>query len=338
MPKILITGTAGFIGFHLVEKMMEEGWDIIGLDNINDYYDINLKYDRLRKSGICKDQIEYNRLVTSEKYNNYRFIKLNLEDKENILNLFDEEKFSHVVNLAAQAGVRYSLENPHTYINSNIYGFLNILEGCRHNPVKHLYFASSSSVYGLNNKIPFSENDIVDNPISLYAASKKSNELMAHTYSHLFNIPTTGFRFFTVYGPWGRPDMAYFSFVDKIYKDKEIPIFSDVNSARDYTYIDDVIQIMQKIFQDDGLTNESSYSIYNIGNSNPVQLSEFIHNLEEIFCKKIKKKLFPKQPGDVEVTYADTTLLLKKYNIIPKTEIKKGLHNFVNWFKEYYHV
>ena len=285
MPKILITGTAGFIGFHLSNALLKKGYEIVGLDNINDYYDVNLKYGRLSESGILKDSIEYNKLLLSEKESQYRFINLNLEDQDNIDTLFQNEKFDLVVNLAAQAGVRYSLTNPHAYISSNILGFTNILEACRHNSIKHLVYASSSSVYGLNSQMPFSTSDNVDHPISLYAASKKSNELMAHTYSYLYNLPTTGLRFFTVYGPWGRPDMALFLFTKAIIENKPIDVYNHGNMQRDFTYIDDIVEGIVKVLENvpEGKENISipsdsiaPYKIYNIGNNSPVKLMDFI--------------------------------------------------------------
>ncbi len=335
--KILVTGTAGFIGFHLTERLMKEGWDIVGLDNINDYYDVNLKYARLKENGICKKQIEYNKFVISEKYEKYRFVKLNLEDKENILKLFEEEKFEYVVNLAAQAGVRYSLENPYAYLDSNIYGFLNILEGCRNYPVKHLLYASSSSVYGNNTKLPFSENDNVDQPISLYAATKKSNELMAHTYSHLFEIPTTGLRFFTVYGPWGRPDMALFNFTKKILAGEPINVYNYGKMKRDFTYVSDIVEGITLLLAkmkgfNDGVT---LYNLFNIGNNKPIELLQFINILERTIGKKAKINLLEIQPGDVPQTYANIDRLYEFVNYKPTTRIETGIKNFINWFKNY---
>lgn len=284
MKKILITGTAGFIGFHLAERLIKErDWEIVGLDNINNYYDVNLKFARLNESGITKDKIEYNKFVSSAKTANYRFIKLNLEDKERILELFEKEKFDYVVNLAAQAGVRYSLENPYVYVDSNIYGFLSILEACRFYPVKHLIYASSSSVYGGNRKIPFSENDNVDHPISLYAATKKSNELMAHTYSHLFAIPATGLRFFTVYGPWGRPDMAVFIFTKAILEEKPLKVFNFGKMERDFTYVDDIIDGIVSLIEipplktiNQDISSNAQSNIVNIGNNKPENLEYFM--------------------------------------------------------------
>lgn len=347
--KILVTGTAGFIGFHLVLRLLEQGDEVIGLDNINDYYDVRLKYDRLKESGVSEGEIEYNRFDQNQKYSNYRFIKLNLEDKENILKLFEEEKFDLVVNLAAQAGVRYSLINPHAYINSNILGFLNILEGCRHNKIKHLVFASSSSVYGANTKMPFSVHHNVDHPVSLYAATKKANELMAHTYASLYNIPCTGLRFFTVYGRWGRPDMALFLFTKAITEGKKIDVFNYGKMQRDFTYIDDIIEgvvrVMDRIPEPnmswsgdkpDSATSYAPYRLYNIGNNNPVELMKFIELLENCLGKKANKNLLPIQPGDVPATYADVDDLMRDVGFKPVTSVEQGIKKFVEWYREYY--
>jgi len=347
--KILVTGTAGFIGFHLAKRLLERGDEVIGLDSINDYYDVNLKLGRLNICGIDTQQIEYNKLVSSIKYPKYRFIKLSLEDKENINKLFAGEKFDKVCNLAAQAGVRYSLTNPDVYINSNITGFLNILEACRFHPVKHLAYASSSSVYGLNEEQPFSTHQNVDHPISLYATSKKANELMAHTYSYLFNIPTTGLRFFTVYGPWGRPDMALFLFTKAIIEGKPIDIFNKGEMKRDFTYIDDIVEGIIRVIDNppagdknwNGKKPESSsskapYKIYNIGNSNPVRLMDFIEAIEKELGSVAKKNLLPMQPGDVPSTWADVTDLSEQLNYKPNTSVQTGIKNFIAWYKEFY--
>jgi len=347
--KILVTGTAGFIGFHLAKRLLERGDEVIGLDSINDYYDVNLKLGRLNICGIDTQQIEYNKLVSSIKYPKYRFIKLSLEDKENINKLFASEKFDKVCNLAAQAGVRYSLTNPDVYINSNITGFLNILEACRFHPVKHLAYASSSSVYGLNEEQPFSTRQNVDHPISLYATSKKANELMAHTYSYLFNIPTTGLRFFTVYGPWGRPDMALFLFTKAILEGKPIDIFNKGEMKRDFTYIDDIVEGIIRVIDNppagdkswNGKKPESSsskapYKIYNIGNSNPVRLMDFIEAIEKELGSVAKKNLLPMQPGDVPSTWADVTDLSEQLNYKPDTSVQAGIKNFIAWYKEFY--
>ncbi|ACM93519.1 NAD-dependent epimerase/dehydratase family protein [Nautilia profundicola AmH] len=346
--KILITGTAGFIGFHLAKRLIERGDEVIGLDNINDYYDVNLKYGRLEETGIKREEIEYNKLITSNKYTNYRFIKLNLEDKAGIDKLFKEEKFDKVCHLAAQAGVRYSLENPDAYIQSNIVGHMNILEAVRHNDVKALSYASSSSVYGLNKKQPFSTDDNVDHPISLYAATKKADELMSHTYSYLYNIPTTGLRFFTVYGPWGRPDMALFKFVKNILEDKPIDVYNYGEMQRDFTYIDDIIEGVVRVIDNppksnpewDGRASESiaPYKVYNIGNGSPVKLMDFIEAIEESLGKEAKKNLLPMQPGDVPSTWADTTDLEKDLGYKPYTDVKEGIKNFVEWYKGFYKI
>ena len=329
---ILITGVAGFIGFHLVNKLVSENYNIVGIDNINDYYDVNLKYARLNETGIKKDKIKYGKDVKSEKYDNYRFIKLDLTDEKNIFELFKNERFDYVVNLAAQAGVRYSLKNPRSYIDSNIYGFLNILEACRHYPVKHLFYASSSSVYGGNLKIPFSETDRVDKPISLYAATKRSNELMAYSYSHLYHISVTGLRFFTVYGPWGRPDMAYFLFTKAIFEGKPIKVFNNGKMKRDFTYIDDVIHAIKDLL----FIPAKCFNIYNIGNSKPFELDYFINTLEKIIGKKAIKEFLPMQPGDLEVTFASNEQIKSVSKFKTKTVLENGLSNFVNWFNNYY--
>ena len=354
--KILVTGTAGFIGSHLAQKLIERGDEVIGLDNINNYYDIRVKYGRLERAGIIEsleegENIEYNKLLTSNKNSNYKFIKLNLEDKQNLDKLFETEQFDAVCNLAAQAGVRYSLTNPMAYMDSNIIGFMNILEGCRNFNVKNLSYASSSSVYGLNEKQPFSTHDSVNHPISLYAASKKSNELMAHTYSHLFGIQTTGLRFFTVYGPWGRPDMALFLFTKAIFEDKPIDVFNYGNMQRDFTYIDDIVEGIVRVIDNpakpnpafdpqnpDPSSSTAPYKVYNIGNNAPVKLMDFIEALEEKIGKKAKKNMLPIQAGDVPSTYADVTDLIDDLGYKPQTSIKEGISNFVDWYREFFRV
>ena len=337
--KILVTGAAGFIGFFTSRVLAEKGHDVIGLDNINDYYDINLKYSRLKELGIEREYAEeFNKLSSSDKLN-FSFVRMNLEDREDLPKLFENEKFDVVCNLAAQAGVRYSLENPNTYVDSNLVGFVNVLECCRHNNIKHLVYASSSSVYGLNEKIPFSTDDNVDHPISLYAATKKSNELMAHTYSHLFNIPTTGLRFFTVYGPWGRPDMAMFLFTDAIINDRPIKVFNHGKMERDFTYVDDIVEGVIRICENSTkprLKNNSPYKVYNIGNNNSVKLMDFIEEIESNLKKVAKKEMLPIQPGDVEKTWADVDQLIKDYDYQPNTPIKEGVKSFIDWFKNYY--
>jgi len=347
--KFLLTGTAGFIGFHLAKRLLDRGDEVIGLDCINDYYDVNLKYSRLEITGIDRDKIEYGKFVQSTKYPNYRFIQLRLEDREAILKLFADEKFDRVCNLAAQAGVRYSLQNPYTYIDSNINGFLNILEGCRHNGVKHLAYASSSSVYGLNETMPFSVHHNVDHPISLYAASKKSNELMAHTYSYLYGIPTTGLRFFTVYGPWGRPDMALFLFTKAILEGKPIDVYNNGNMQRDFTYIDDIVEGIVRVLDNppkgnpswtgaspDPGTSVAPYRVYNIGNSSPVRLLDFIEAIEEALGRTAIKNFLPLQPGDVPATWADVSDLEADLGYRPNTDIKVGVRKFVEWYIRYF--
>jgi len=335
--KILVTGAAGFIGYHLCEKLLALGHNVVGLDNVNDYYDVNLKLDRLKQLGI--NEVKNNTLVTGAVHNEqFKFIKLNLEDREGLPKLFEAEKFESICNLAAQAGVRYSIENPFTYAESNIMGFLNVLEACRNYNVKNLVYASSSSVYGLNDKVPFSVEDNVDSPISLYAATKKSNELMAHTYSHLFGIKTIGLRFFTVYGPWGRPDMAMFLFTDAILNDRPIKVFNNGNLSRDFTYIDDIVEGVVSTLLNNEKKATSLHQIYNIGNSKPVKLLDFITEIEYFTGKTAKKEMLPMQPGDVEKTWADVSALKKDYNYKPQTDISEGVGNFVDWYKEYYKV
>lgn len=347
--KILITGTAGFIGMHLAEMLLKRGDHVVGLDSINDYYDINLKYGRLEKNGIRKNQISYGKLIQSDLHQNYQFTQLKLEDKESLLRLFESEKFDKVVNLAAQAGVRYSLTNPDAYIEANIIGFINILEACRHYNIKHLAYASSSSVYGSNTQMPFSTSDNVDHPVSLYAASKKSNELMAHTYSHVFGIPTTGLRFFTVYGPWGRPDMALFLFTKAILENKPIHVFNHGKMMRDFTYVADIIEGVVRVIDHPPLPNpdldpnnidpsksKAPYKIYNIGNSAPVKLMDFISAIEKAIGKEAIKELLPIQPGDVPATYADTTALELELGYKPNTSIEFGIGEFIKWYQSFY--
>lgn len=318
--KILITGCAGFIGYHLAKSLLNKDNSVIGIDNLNNYYDVHLKENRLEQLKV---------------FNNFQFVKADIADEKAVNLLFAENKFDIVVNLAAQAGVRYSIDNPRSYISSNIIGFFNILEACRYNPVKHLVFASSSSVYGNQNKIPFTVNDNVDHPISLYAATKKSDELMAFTYAHLYKIPLTGLRFFTVYGPWGRPDMAYFSFTNKIYADESIKIFNNGDMLRDFTYIDDIVHGIELVI-DKAPKGEDPYKIYNIGNNKPERLMYFIETLENAIGKKAKKEFLPMQPGDVYQTYADISELEKDFGFKPKTSIEDGLKKFADWYKEYY--
>lgn len=344
--KILVTGSAGFIGFHLVNKLLQSGNTVVGIDNINDYYDVELKYSRLNACGISRRAEQWHSEEQSSIFPGYKFIRMNLEDREKLNHLFEVERFDVICNLAAQAGVRYSLENPHAYISSNIVGFMNILEACRYNKIQHLVYASSSSVYGNSDKMPLSVSDPVDNPISLYAATKKSNELMAHTYSHLFNLRTTGLRFFTVYGPWGRPDMAPILFANAISNSIAIKVFNNGNLERDFTYIDDIVEGITRVIEStsaDSVQPETSnrqsashYSIYNIGNGNPVKLLDFIETMETALGKKAIKDFLPMQPGDVYKTFADINALKNDFGYEPNTSVQKGIGEFVKWFKEYY--
>ncbi|WP_350656276.1 NAD-dependent epimerase [Psychrobacter sp. S1-30-MNA-CIBAN-0213] len=331
--KILVTGAAGFIGFHLIRKLLDKNYFIVGIDNINNYYDVDLKNDRIKMLG------------ENSSADIFTFIKLDLADREAMSTLFSNYKFDIVINLGAQAGVRYSIENPNAYIDSNVVGFLNVLEGCRHTNVKHLIYASSSSIYGMNIKQPFTTADCVDFPISLYAATKKSNELMAHSYSHLYNLPTTGLRFFTVYGPYGRPDMAYFSFTKKILAGEEIDVFNNGEMQRDFTYIDDIVEGIVRIIdktpspQTSSITTANApYKIYNIGNNQPITLRRFITAIENACGKKAKENLLPMQPGDVPITYADINELISDVGFKPETNIEDGIARFVAWYKQYYSV
>jgi UDP-glucuronate 4-epimerase len=330
---ILVTGAAGFIGFHLTRRLLAEGFHVIGIDNMNDYYDVQLKKDRL-------NLLEGN--------THFEFYQMDLSDREPLFQLFEDKPIPIVINLAAQAGVRYSLTNPHSYVTSNLVGFVNILEACRHYSVGHLIYASSSSVYGANITIPFSTKHSVDHPVSLYAASKKANELMAHTYSHLFQIPTTGLRFFTVYGPWGRPDMAYYSFTKDIMEERPIKVFNNGDMRRDFTYIDDIVEGIVRLLDKppknnsewdrvnpDPSTSYAPYKVYNIGNHNPVKLLDFIKILENLIGKKAKMEFLPMQAGDVKETYADITDLNKDVGFYPTTSIEEGLAHFVKWYKLY---
>jgi UDP-glucuronate 4-epimerase len=333
--KILVTGSAGFIGFHTCVKLINFGHEVYGIDNINDYYDPKLKFDRLNELGINKDSASIYKLeVKSNKFKGLKFSRLDLVDNLSLSKLFEKEKFDTVCNLAAQAGVRYSIDNPDKYIDSNIVGFLNILEGCRNNDVKHLVYASSSSVYGNNNKVPFSTSDNVDYPISLYAATKKSNELMAHTYSHLYKFSTTGLRFFTVYGPWGRPDMAPMLFANAIVSKKPIKVFNNGNLERDFTYIDDIVDgILLTI--EKKLDKNNRYNLYNIGRGQSIFLEKFINILEDDLKIKAIKIPTPMQPGDVYKTLADCSNLKEELNYNPKTSINEGVKSFVEWFNKY---
>jgi UDP-glucuronate 4-epimerase len=349
--KILITGTAGFIGYHTAQKLLSDGFEVTGLDIINDYYDVNLKYARLAQTGIARDPISYGKPVQSSKHKNYTFYQLQLEDTEAISRLFEEHRFDYVVHLAAQAGVRYSLENPHTYIDSNVKGFLNMLEACRHHPVKHMVYASTSSVYGANTAMPFSEHHHTDHPISLYAATKKANEMMAHSYSQLFNIPLTGLRFFTVYGPWGRPDMALFLFTKAIMEGKPIKVFNNGEMQRDFTYVSDIVEgITRSLLKPPAQNKEfdnshpdpagsyAPYRIFNIGNSRPVLLLDFIDALEKALGKKAIRHMMPMQPGDVAATWADVSELQNITGYQPQVSVEEGIVRFGEWYREYYKV
>lgn len=332
LRKVLITGAAGFIGFHTALKFIDEGYEVVGFDSINDYYDINLKYARLKELGIIRETIVYQKLIQSEKFERFRFIQSLLEEKQVLLNLFESEEFDYVVHLAAQAGVRYSITNPQAYIDSNITGFLNILEACRNYPIQHLVYASSSSVYGLNTEQPFSEEHRTDSPISLYAVTKKSNELMAHTYSHLFNINCTGLRFFTVYGPWGRPDMAIYLFTKAIYEGKPIKIFNNGDMSRDFTYVDDVVSGIFSVTKSLIEKSNSKFNLFNIGNSKPVKLLDFVEAIEKASGINAIKEFLPMQDGDVVETFANVSRLNLKINYCPKNEVFVGVKKFVNWY------
>lgn len=347
--KALVTGSAGFIGYHLANRLVADGWEVVGLDSLNDYYQVSLKYDRLKSAGIAVENMQYNQLYQSSTLKNYSFIQVLLEDKAKLEALFTAQQFDVVVNLAAQAGVRYSITNPAAYIESNIVGYANLLECCRHHQVKHLVYASSSSVYGLNETIPFNSNDAVDHPISLYAATKISNELMAHVYSHLYNLPTTGLRFFTVYGPWGRPDMAMFLFTKAIIDGKPIQVFNNGEMERDFTYIDDIVDGVVRVVNNppkgnpdwSGLhpqpsSSKAPYKLYNIGNSHPVKLTAFIDAIEKKLNKKAEKIMLPMQPGDVYKTYADISELKTNLGYNPSTSVEEGVSNFIDWYLDYF--
>lgn len=339
--KILITGSAGFIGYHASVRFLREGFEVTGLDNINDYYDPNLKLSRLEELGVSRETIKLNKEVNSTKYPNFNFIKADLKDSETLISIFGKYKFDLVLHLAAQAGVRYSLTNPHAYIDANITGFLNILESCRNNSIRHLIYASSSSVYGSNTEMPFSEKQDVSRPVSLYAASKRANELMAHTYSHLYSLPTTGLRFFTVYGPWGRPDMALFKFVKAIRENAPLEVYNYGEMKRDFTFVDDIVEsifrLANKQFE---LANNDRYSapvnIFNIGNSAPQNLMDFIKSIEKKYGKDANLKMMPIQPGDVPETWADCRSLESYINYRPSTSIEEGISRFVDWYNSFY--
>jgi UDP-glucuronate 4-epimerase len=327
--KILVTGAAGFIGFHLTKRLLNDGYHVYGIDNLNDYYDVNLKRARL---------------LQLQAHDRFEFQRMDLSNRSSILTLFATQQFDVVINLAAQAGVRYSLENPWAYIDSNVTGFVNLLEGCRKHPIKHLVFASSSSVYGANTKVPFATSDTVDYPVSLYAATKKSNELMAHTYSHLYDIPTTGLRFFTVYGEWGRPDMAYFKFVKAITEGKTIDVYNFGEMSRDFTYIDDIIEGVARVMKNPPsqlageLNSNARYRIYNIGNNNPVKLADFIEAIETALGQSAQKRFLPMQPGDVPCTFADIDDLTQDIGFKPTTNIQTGIQRFIDWYLNYYNA
>lgn len=349
--KILVTGVAGFIGSAVSKKLIDQGHCVTGLDNINDYYDSELKYGRLKELGILKEDVAWYKFSKSKIYDQLTFIRMNLEDRQAMQMLFTNGSFDVVINLAAQAGVRYSITNPEVYIESNIDGFINILEGCRNSNVKHLVYASSSSVYGLNGKIPFSEHDATSHPVSLYAATKKSNELMAHAYSKLYNIPTTGLRFFTVYGPWGRPDMSPFLFIDAILHDRPIKVFNNGNMYRDFTYIDDIVEGVTRIAKiipkcnakwdekkPDPASSLAPYRIYNIGNQQPIKLMDYIRCIENAIGHEAKKDFLPMQPGDVYQTFADSSSLNEVIDFCPSTPLQIGIAQTVEWFKQYYNL
>ena len=349
--KILVTGAAGFIGSYVCKRLLDRGDVVVGLDNINTYYDVSLKYGRLSTLGIQQEHVDWYRFIESNLFENFRFVRMNLEDKQVMQMLFANECFDKVVNLAAQAGVRYSLENPYAYVESNIDGFLNVLEGCRHYQVKHLVYASSSSVYGLNGKVPFSEKDSIAHPVSLYAATKKSNELMAHTYSHLYGIPSTGLRFFTVYGPWGRPDMSPFLFTDAMLHGHAIKVFNHGDMLRDFTYIDDIVESVLRVIDHIPVSNShwgaqgpdpssstAPYKIYNIGNSHPVKLMDFIQAIEEAIGHPAEKVYLPMQPGDVYQTNADTTALQQELGFKPNKPIKEGVRETIEWYRSFYNL
>ncbi len=347
--KVLVTGAAGFIGSAVCRRLLDKGDTVIGIDNINDYYDPKLKYARIAELGIAKGEVAWYKFSLSSTCERFSFIRMNLEDKQAMQMLFANGGFDVVVNLGAQAGVRYSIMNPDAYIESNVDGFINVLEGCRHNKVKHLVYASSSSVYGLNGKVPFSEHDGIAHPVSLYAATKKSNELMAHAYSKLYGLPTTGLRFFTVYGPWGRPDMSPFLFIDAILHDRAIKVFNNGDMLRDFTYIDDIVEGVVRIIdvipqgnpewerlQPDPATSPAPYRVYNIGNQRPTKLMDYIACIEKSVGREAKKDFLPMQPGDVYQTYADSSALGEATGFKPNTPLQIGIDCTVAWFKEYY--
>lgn len=349
--KVLVTGVAGFIGAAVSGRLLQRGDTVVGLDNINDYYDPELKYGRLAQLGVKKESVDWYKFTQSETCPAFSFIRMNLEDTQAMQMLMANGAFDAVINLGAQAGVRYSIENPQAYVESNLDGFINILEGCRHNNVKHLVYASSSSVYGLNGKVPFSEHDGIAHPVSLYAATKKSNELMAHAYSKLYGLPTTGLRFFTVYGPWGRPDMSPFLFMDAILHNQPIKVFNNGDMLRDFTYIDDIVEGVVRILdvipegnkewdetRPDPATSPAPYRVYNIGNQHPTKLMDYIASIENAIGREAKKDFLPMQPGDVYQTYADSSALAEATGFKPCTELQEGINTTVKWFKEYFRL
>lgn len=349
--RILITGTAGFIGYHLAKFLLERGDEVIGLDSVNDYYDVNLKYSRLEESGISRNDLSYGQLLQSSKYENYQFIRLDLTDHSKLKKVFKTFRFDAVCNLAAQAGVRYSLTNPKAYIDANVTGFANLLECCREHAIRHLVYASSSSVYGLHKEMPFSTSNSADHPVSLYAASKKSNEVMAHAYSHLFQIPTTGLRFFTVYGPWGRPDMALFLFTKAILENKPIDIYNNGFMRRDFTYIDDIVDGIARVVDSpaqcndhwdaknpDPASSSAPYRIFNIGRGKSVDLMDFVTHIEQKLQMSALKNFMPMQSGDVEDTWADISALNAQMNYLPKTSVAEGIDHFISWYLKFYNI
>lgn len=351
MKKVLVTGAAGFIGFHTTLKLLKLNFEVVGLDSINDYYDVNLKKSRLGLTGIEASEIEYGKLVQSSVFENYQFVKINLEDKENLDKLFKQQQFDCIVNLGAQAGVGYSIKNPEAYINSNIFGFINILECCRHHAIKHLIYASTSSVYGLNQKMPLAETASVNHPLTLYSATKKSNELMAHSYSYLFQLPTTGLRFFTVYGTWGRPDMALFLFTDAMLKNEPIKIYNNGDMIRDFTYVDDITESILRLIpkppqqndtwdavNPDPSSSSAPYRILNIGNSKPISIMKYVEILEKKIGKEAIKDFEPMRQGDIKETHASHSALEELINYKPQIEIEDGISKFVDWYRSYYKI
>ncbi len=351
MQKVLITGTAGFIGFHLASRLLNDGFEVVGLDIINDYYDINLKHARLREHGIDASSLQEGVLAQSTTHDHYRFVKMDLADYDAVVSLMADERFDYVVNLAAQAGVRYSIDNPRAYTHSNVDGFLSILEGARHSKVKHLVYASTSSVYGLNTKMPLSEKMPTEHPMALYAATKKANEMMAHSYSHLFDLPTTALRFFTVYGPWGRPDMALFLFAEAMRKNEPINVFNHGKMIRDFTYVGDIVESIRRLVvkpatpnsewtgdDPDISTSSAPYQVFNIGNGSPVELMRYIKAIETALGKEGIYNMMDIQPGDVPATHADTTALENYVGFRPNTSVEDGVASFIDWYKDFYKV